>query len=265
MIPTTSLEPLLAIAQELADAADEISLARWRAHDLRVDTKPDLSPVTEADQAIERLIRDRVARDLPDHHVVGEEYGGDLAAADEWRWIVDPIDGTKAFVRGNETWATLIALQHRGETVVAVASAAALRERFHAIAGGGAFLNGRRISCSAIDNLGEALIAHTSIAGFIRVGLDTQLRGLARQCWEATGLGNAMSHLAVARGSADIGWTSRANVWDYASLSLIVREAGGRFLDRSADGPLGGTGLSANPRLFDRVMAQTGLQFPEGA
>ena len=244
---------------ELADAADLVSMDRWRAHDLRVDRKPDLSPVTEADQAIERQIRERVQRDRPGHSVIGEEYGLHDAGG-EWRWVIDPIDGTRSFVRGNETWASLIALQHAGTTLVAVASAPALRLRFHAVRGEGAFMNNRRIHVSEISSVEEALLTHTSLNGFVRVGIGPPLLTLAGRCWDARGLGNSMSHLSVARGTADIGWTARANLWDFAALALIVEEAGGRFTDRSGDNAdLGGTGISSNGLLHDAVLEAAGL------
>jgi len=245
----------------MADEADRISMERFRAHDLQIDTKPDMSPVTEADRAIERGVRDRLLRERPGHAVMGEEFGlhGDNDA--EWRWVIDPIDGTRSFVRGNETWATLIALQRDGETQVAVASAPALRLRYHATRGDGAYLNGRRIHVSQISAIEDAFITHTSIPGFVRVGLAGRLVHLAGRCWDARGLGNSMSHLAVARGTADIGWTSRANSWDFAALALIVEEAGGRFTDRSADDPqLGGTGISTNGLLHELVLEAAGME-----
>ncbi|MBV8195649.1 MAG: histidinol-phosphatase [Candidatus Dormibacteraeota bacterium] len=248
----------LELALHLADSADRVSMDRFRAHDLQIDRKPDLSPVTEADRAIEQAFRDEVRRARPDHAVVGEEFGATGDA--RWRWVIDPIDGTRSFVRGMETWATLIALQDAGSTMVAVASAPALRLRFHAVRGEGAFLNDHRIHVSEISRVEEALITHTSIPGFARVGLADRLVRLAARCWDARGLGNSMSHLSVARGTADIGWTSRANLWDFAALSLIVEEAGGRFTDRSADDAhLGGTGISSNAVLHDLVLQAAGL------
>lgn len=248
----------LALAMDLADAADRISMDRWRAHDLRIDRKPDLSPVTEADQAIEHEFRERVQRDRPGHAIIGEEYG--RIEGGDWRWVVDPIDGTRSFVRGNETWATLIALQHAGTTQVAIASAPALRLRFHAVRGQGSYMNGRRIHVSEISSVDEALLTHSSLNGFVHVGLGPRITKLADQCWDARGLGNSMSHLAVARGTADMGWTARANVWDFAALALIVEEAGGRFTDRSGDDPkLGGTGISSNGLLHEAALAAAGL------
>jgi histidinol-phosphatase len=255
----------LALALEVADVADGISMERFRAHDLVIDAKPDLSPVTEADRAIETYVRERIGTERPSHSIIGEEFGvaGDRNAT--WRWVIDPIDGTRSFVRGNETWAILIALQRDGESVVGVASAPAMRLRFHATLGGGAFLNGRRIHVSKIAEISEALITHTAIRGFVITKQAERLVALAARCWDARGVGNSMSHLGVARGTADIGWTSRANLWDYAALKLIVTEAGGRFTDRSADDPvLGGTGISSNGLLHDLVLEAAGYpaQYP---
>jgi histidinol-phosphatase len=248
----------LDLANELADIADAVSMRYFRSLDLVVNTKPDLTPVTQADHEIERSIRDLVATRRPAHRIVGEEFGGDVGAVSGWRWVIDPIDGTKSFVRGNETWGTLIALQHEGTSMVAVASTPAFGHRYAAVRGGGATIDGRSVHVSAVDSIEQAMIAHTSVSGFVRAGMEAELVRIARRCWDARGLGNVLSHLAVARGTADIGWTARAAVWDYAALSLIVEEAGGRFLDRSGDGPLGGTGLSTNGILHEQVLAFTG-------
>lgn len=250
----------LALAQELADIADQRSMGSFRSRTLEVVAKADLTPVTAADRAIEQSISQHVAAQRPGHAVMGEEFGlvGDRAAA--WRWIVDPIDGTRSFVRGNETWATLIALQHEGATVVAVASMPALGQRYHATRGGGAAMNGAPIHVSQVSELSDALITHTSIPGFVRTHLAERLLNLAGRCWDARGMGNSMSHLAVARGTADIGWTSRANIWDFAALALIVEEAGGTFTDRSRDDPvLGGTGISTNGLLHELALKAAGL------
>jgi histidinol-phosphatase len=256
----------LALALELADVADGIAMERFRAHDLKIDAKPDLSPVTEADRAIETYIHERLAAERPEHAIIGEEFGvvGDRNAT--WRWVVDPIDGTRSFVRGNETWATLIALQRNGESVVGVASAPAMGLRFHATQGGGSFLNGRRIHVSRISDMSEALINHTAIRGFVITHQAERLVALATRCWDARGVGNSMSHLAVARGTADIGWTSRAHLWDYAALKLVVSEAGGCFTDRSGDDPvLGGTGISSNGLLHDLVLEAAGYPTKESS
>ncbi|MBV9101049.1 MAG: histidinol-phosphatase [Candidatus Dormibacteraeota bacterium] len=250
----------LALAQELADIADGWSMGSFRSRTLEVVAKADLTPVTAADRAIERTIAEHLAAHRPDHAMMGEEFGLQGDAGAPWRWVIDPIDGTRSFVRGNETWATLIALQHEGETVVAVASMPALGQRYHASRGAGAAMNGAPIHVSEVSVLSDALITHTSIPGFVHTNLAERLLKLAGQCWDARGMGNSMSHLAVARGSADIGWTSRANVWDFAALALIVREAGGMFTDRSADDArLGGTGISSNGLLHDLALHAAGL------
>ena len=250
----------LALALEFADIADAISMEYFRSHRLDVRTKPDLTPVTAADSAIELAIREQLGRVHPDHGVLGEEFGDDSRNGSPWRWVIDPIDGTKNYSRGNETWATLIALQHERRTVVAVASLPALQQRYFATRGGGSFFNDSRIRVSRIHEIGEALITHTGLPGFVRTHLDERLAALAGRCWDARSVGNSLTHLFVARGSADIGWTSRANVWDFAALSLIVEEAGGRFTDRSDDHPrLGGTGVSSNGLLHDRALAAAGL------
>ncbi|MBJ7609038.1 MAG: histidinol-phosphatase [Candidatus Dormibacteraeota bacterium] len=257
-LPVAALEEELAFANGLADIADSISMERFRALDLVVTTKPDLTPVTEVDHAIELAIRDLVAQSRVEHTVVGEEFGGDLSDRREWRWVIDPIDGTRSFVRGNETWGTLIALQRDGETMVAVASTPAFGHRYSAVRGAGATVDGRPLHVSRVNAVDEAMIAHSSVSGFARVGMADDLVDLASRCGDARGLGNTLSHLSVARGTADIGWTARANLWDYAALSLIVEESGGRFLDRSGDGVLGGTGLSTNGLLHARVLQLTG-------
>ncbi|MGO8687287.1 MAG: inositol monophosphatase family protein [Candidatus Dormibacteria bacterium] len=254
------MNPDLQFAQELADMADAIAMSRWRSLDLRVERKPDLTEVTEADRRIEELIRERVAIQRPSERVVGEEYGGDFADLSGARWVVDPIDGTRSFIRGYETWACLIALQHEGSTVVAVASVPALGQRYAAARGEGATVNGEAIHVSSIDRVDAAMLAHTSVSGFVRVGIDERLRSLAGRCWDSRSMGNALSHLSVARGTADIGWSARANLWDFAALALIVEEAGGRFTDRSGDSPVGGAGVSSNGLLHELALEAAGVE-----
>ncbi len=250
----------LALALEFADVADSISMEHFRSHRLDVQTKADLTPVTAADRGIERMIRDRLTVARPDHTVLGEEFGADANAGAEWRWVIDPIDGTKNYVRGNGTWATLIALQHRSATVLAVASLPAMQQRYVATRGGGSYFNDSRIHVSAVSDLSQALITHTGLPGFVRTNLVERLRDLAAHAWDARGVGNSLTHLFVARGSADIGWTARANVWDFAALALIVDEAGGRFTDRSSDDPrLGGTGISSNGLLHQQALRAAGF------
>lgn len=258
-VPLPPVNADLLLAQQLADLADGISMERFRSLDLRVERKPDLTEVTEADRRIEQLIRDELSRLRPQERVVGEEFGGDLQNTSGGRWIIDPIDGTRSFIRGYETWASLLALQRDGRTVAAVASVPAMGMRFAAALGEGATVNGVPIQVSAVDRVEAAMLGHTSVSGFVRVGVDAQLRSLAGRCWDSRSMGNALSHLAVARGTADIGWSARANLWDFAALALIVEEAGGRFTDRSADSPVGGPGISSNGILHALALEAAGI------
>ena len=254
------MNPDLRFAHELAELADAVSMSRFRTLDMRVERKPDRTEVTEADRQIEEQIRAHVHRHRSSERVVGEEFGGDVADTSGRRWIVDPIDGTRSFIRGYETWASLIALQQDGVTVCAVASVPALGQRFAAARGEGATANGLPIRVSAIDRVETAMLAHTGVSGFVRVGIDDRLRTLAGRCWDSRSMGNSLSHLSVARGSADIGWSARANLWDFAALALIVEEAGGRFTDRSADSPVGGAGVSSNGLLHDLALEAAGVR-----
>jgi len=235
-------------------------MSLYRSRSLRVERKADRTEVTQADREIEEQIREQVQRRRGSERVVGEEFGGDISDTPGARWIVDPIDGTRSFIRGYETWASLIALQHDGVTVCAVASVPARGERYAAARGEGATANGTPIRVSAVDRVESAMLAHTSISGFVRVGIDDRLRALAGRCWDSRGMGNALSHLSVARGHADIGWSARANIWDFAALALIVEEAGGRFTDRSADSPVGGAGISSNGLLHTLALEAAGVR-----
>jgi histidinol-phosphatase len=250
----------LRFAHDLADMADAIAMSLWRSRDLQVERKLDLTEVTQADRQIEERIREHVRLHRPGDRVVGEEFGGDIADTAGARWVVDPIDGTRSFIRGYETWASLIALQHDGVTVCAVASVPALGQRYAAARGAGATAGGRPLHVSAVDRVEAAMLAHTSVAGFVRVGMDGRLLALAGRCWDSRGMGNSLSHLSVARGTADVGWSARANLWDFAALALIVEEAGGRFTDRSADSPVGGAGISSNGLLHELALEAAGVR-----
>jgi len=251
-------EQALALALELADEADHMTMARFRASDLKVETKPDLTPVTEADRAVERALRDRLAS-YPGHVVLGEEFGfdpGDGSA--EYRWIIDPIDGTKSYVRGVPIWATLIGVERVGELVVGVASAPALGMRWWAGRGMGAFRDGDRISVSSVGALDDAQIsfAWDTSERFHADGIGEKLVALGHRCWRTRGIGDFWQHLLVAEGSFDIAIDPIVGTWDIAALIPIVEEAGGRWSDVD-----GGTGIEAssfvctNGRLHDAVLA----------
>ncbi|MBO0872893.1 MAG: histidinol-phosphatase [Pseudonocardia sp.] len=250
----------------MADAADAITLARFRAADLRVSRKPDRTPVTDADTATEDALRARLARQRPDDVVLGEERGG--SGATGRGWVIDPIDGTKNYSRGVPVWATLIALTEGGRPVVGVVSAPALGRRWWASAGGGAHAadNGgtreggvRRISVSGVSELADASLSTTELSTWDERGhLDRYLE-LASRCWMVRAWGDFWQHMLVAEGAIDIGIDGEANAWDLAPVQLIVTEAGGRFTDLDGrDRFDGGSGLSSNGRLHDTALAILG-------
>jgi histidinol-phosphatase len=239
----------LRYALDLADAADALTLPRFRATDLRVETKPDLTPVTDADRAVERMMRERIARDRPGEGVLGEEEGDDGGSV---RWIVDPIDGTKNFSRGIPVWASLVALERDGRVVCGVASAPALGHRWWAARGEGAFRDGERIEVSRIASLEEATVS------FSRSGLDDpKLLDLARRAWHAQPFSDFWAHLLVAEGAVEISVEHSMSTWDNAALQVIVEEAGGRFSDLRGEARIdGGSGVSTNGLLHDFVLEE---------
>jgi histidinol-phosphatase len=224
------LDDDLAFALSLADDADTISMARFRAADLKVETKPDLTPVSEADRLVESTLRARIARERPDEAVLGEEEGG--ADGDTAGWILDPIDGTRNYTRGIPIWATLIAFEDR----VAVVSAPALGRRWWAVRGGGAFADGKPIHVSAIDRLEDATLLYA---------LDRPVPDRAWDAWHLRGFGDFWAHMLVAEGAAEVAVDALGlAVWDTAPLGVILEEAGGRFDDPvSSNGRLDLSGL----------------------
>ena len=244
----------LAFALELADLADAITTERFQADDLAVETKPDLSPVTEADRAVEQALRKRIGEERPGHSVVGEEFGADQPGTA--RWILDPIDGTKNYVRGLPVWASLIALERDGRVEVGVASAPALHRRWWAARGQGSFVNGRRIHVSRIADLGDAVLSYASLTSWEQHGMGQEFLALARACWRTRGFGDFWSHMLVAEGVVDLAVEPEVEVWDLAAPQVIVEEAGGRFTDLGGTPtPAGGSSVSTNGLLHDRVLA----------
>jgi histidinol-phosphatase len=204
----------------LADAADAITLARFRAHDLYVETKPDATPVSEADRAAEEALRSLIAASGRGEGVLGEEFGD---ASGETTWIVDPIDGTKNYVRGIPVWATLLALRRGDDLVAAVISAPALGRRWWAARGEGAFANGVRCRVSGVARVEDAVVSRTSGHGMPAGGAD-----LAARAYADRGFGDFWQHCLVAEGAVDIACDSILKLWDYAAVQLLVEEAGGR-------------------------------------
>jgi histidinol-phosphatase len=240
------MSPDLSLALGLADLADDISLSRFRAHDLLVETKPDLSPVTEADTAVEQTVRMRLAADRPADGILGEEYG-DKGGSDR-RWIIDPIDGTRNYSRGIPVWATLVALEENGVLQVGVVSAPALGRRWWAERGTGAFADGTQIRVSGVAAIEDAILCFA---------VEQQLPPIASRCWHARGFGDFWAHMLVAEGAADgaidaIG----VSVWDLAAVRIIVEEAGGRFTDQSGVARIdGNSAVSSNGLLHDELLA----------
>jgi len=253
-VSNADLESDLALAHELADAADAVTTARFRAHDLAVDTKPDLTPVTEADRRAEELLTEHIARARPGDAVVGEEFGAS-GAGDRW-WIVDPIDGTKNYVRGVPVWATLIGLEVAGELVAGVVSAPALGRRWWAARGSGAFADGERIRVSAVHDLADAHLCYSDTTGWDDFGRGDEFRALMRRCWRTRGFGDFWGHMLVAEGAADAMGEPILALWDVAALVPIVEEAGGRLTDLTGAGWTDGApAVTTNGLLHDAVLA----------
>jgi histidinol-phosphatase len=219
----------LTLALKLADQADIISMNRFRALDLRVDAKPDSTPVTEADQAVEQYIRDELMSACPNDGVIGEEQT-DTGLEANRQWIIDPIDGTKNYVRGVPVWATLIALQENGEIKLGVVSAPALGRRWWAVAGGGAFTKDvdgsvRPIHVSDVHQLSDASLSYSDAVGW--AGFESALSDLQNATWRSRAYGDFWSHVMVAEGVVDIAVEPELSVWDMAAFIAIVQEAGG--------------------------------------
>ncbi|MFT4086539.1 MAG: histidinol-phosphatase [Gordonia sp. (in: high G+C Gram-positive bacteria)] len=250
----------LSLARALADAADDLTLARFGALDLQVDSKPDLTPVSDADLACERLLRDRLAVERPGDAVLGEEFGGDAVLTGR-QWVIDPIDGTKNFVRGVPVWATLIALLEDGVPTVGVVSAPALKRRWWAATGLGAFATfddhaPHPIRVSAVGELASSSLAFSSLSGWADRGVREQFIALTDEVWRVRGYGDFLNYCLVAEGSVDVTAEPEVSLWDLAPLDVLVREAGGRFTDLEArPGPAGGSAVASNGLLHDAVLS----------
>ena len=214
------MHPDLELALRLADAADAVSLPRFRALDLRVETKPDLTPVTDADRAVEHELLELLERERPDDGVLGEEHGVREGGANGRRWILDPIDGTRNFLRGIPVWATLVALEEQGAPTVGVASAPALGRRWWARRGDGAFADAAGVRVSEVARLEDAVVAYAAA--------DARTMPLATAAWHARGFGDFWQHVLVAEGSVDVAVDQAVAPWDVAAVQVIVEEAGGR-------------------------------------
>ena len=245
----------LDLAIRLADIADEISLKRYQALDLVVETKPDLSPVTDADKAVESAIRNEISKVRADDLVVGEEFGSPDSLAGKYYWVIDPIDGTKNYLRGVPTWATLIGLiDPTGEVVVGVVSAPALARRWWAAKDLGAktqFKSGvgvgeiSELKVSKVSKLNDASISYSDLVGWGE--RKDKFVALQEKVWRTRGHGDFWSHMLVAEGAVDVAVEPSLSLWDMAALDVIVREAGGKFTNLDGkDGPHGASAISSN-------------------
>ena len=253
MLRSASVHADLILALSLADAADSITTSHFRSASLAVRTKDDRSPVSEADEQAERALRDRLLRDRPDDGVVGEEFGTSGTSAR--RWIIDPIDGTRNYVRGVPVYGTLIALEERGQVVVGVVSAPALGRRWWASRGDGAFCNGNRLRVSGVSTIEESFIGYDSVTDFDAPGLASQFSSLLRACDRSRGFGDFWAHMLVAEGAIDAAIEPKVAFWDMAAVQVIVEEAGGRFSTLSGESTAdGGSGVSTNGLIHDRVL-----------
>jgi histidinol-phosphatase len=256
----------LALAHVLADTADSISMARFRAVDLHVEAKPDLTPVSDADTAVERAIRGTLARARPRDGVLGEEFGAVEAAAGPGsrRWVIDPIDGTKNFVRGVPIWGTLIALMEGDAPVAGLVSAPALGRRWWAATGHGAYA-GRHtaaatpIKVSGVRRLADASFCYSSLNGWESGGRLGPMLDIIRQAWRSRAYGDFYGYMLVAEGAVDAMVEPELSLWDVAALVPIVTEAGGSFTDLAGKpAPGDGSAVASNGRLHDDLLDRLG-------
>jgi histidinol-phosphatase len=257
--PRPTLADDLALALRLADAADAISLARFRSGSLEISTKPDATHVTDADLAVERALRTILADERPADGILGEEYG--TAGSTERQWILDPIDGTANFLRGVPNWATLISLAVDGTPVVGVASAPAFGKRWWAAEGSGAWLAEnstppRSLQVSGVKKLEDASLSFQSIAQWDDAGYLDELIGLTRAVWRDRAYGDMWSYGLLAEGLIDIVGEFDVKEYDIAPFVILIREAGGRFsaIDGS-DSIAARSSLATNGLLHDAVLA----------
>jgi histidinol-phosphatase len=229
----------LELAMRMADAADAISLERFRAQDLKVETKPDASPVTDADRAVELELKRMLAAERPDDAIIGEEFGN--SGSSNRTWIIDPIDGTANFMRGVPVWGALIALAIDGKPTVGVVSAPALGRRWWAAPGVGAHTRdvdgtSRSLGVSGVSELQHASLSYNNLQLWDRAGYLSQLVELSRKVWRTRAYGDFFSYMLLAEGSVDIVAEHDLKIYDIAALVPIVEQAGGQLT--AIDGPL---------------------------
>ncbi len=251
----------LQLALTIADHADAVTRSRFLALDLKVDDKPDLTPVTDADLAVEEKIRSVLASERPRDAILGEEFGGHPVVEGR-QWVIDPIDGTKNFVRGVPVWATLISLLDDGVPVVGVVSAPALNRRWWAARSTGAWTSydggaARAISTSSVRDLAASSLSFSSLTGWKELGIRDRFIDLTDEIWRVRGYGDFLSYCLLAEGTVDIAAEPEVSLWDLAPLDVLVREAGGTFTSLDGvPGPHGGSAVATNGLLHDEVLTR---------
>jgi histidinol-phosphatase len=254
----TAYDDDLRLAHVLADTADSLTMSRFRAQDLVVETKPDLTPVSDADKRVEEAIRSTLARARPRDAVHGEEMPD--TGHGPRRWVLDPIDGTKNFVRGVPVWATLIALMDGDEVGAGLVSAPALGRRWWAGSGSGAYTgkslsSASRMQVSRVDQLADASLSYSSLSGWRDLGREESFLDLTREVWRTRAFGDFWSYMLVAEGAVDLAAEPQVALHDLAAPAIVVTEAGGRFTSLEGDdGPAGGTAVATNGLLHDEVL-----------
>jgi histidinol-phosphatase len=216
-------------AVEAAKQAGQLALGYFD-HDLRVEWKKDLSPVTVADREAEALLRTTLLKHFPQDGFLGEETG-DHPGTSGFRWVIDPIDGTRSFVRAIPIWATMVGLEYRGEQIAGVVEVPALRQTYRALRGDGAYRDERRLCVSKVNHLGEALLCYSSISWFLKAGKQDAFLNLVRRTQRQRGFGDFYGFVLVAQGSCEVMLEHGVHVWDVAPIRPIIEEAGGRFSD----------------------------------
>jgi histidinol-phosphatase len=245
-------EQELAFAHELADRAGEMALSYFR-HDPRIDWKPDATPVTEADLAVEAMIREELGLRFPDDAIRGEE--GGIAGSSERMWIVDPIDGTRNFAAGIQIWANLLSLKVSGEYVMGLANAPALGERYAAVRGEGATWNGEPMHVSDVAATTEGMVVFGDVELWSGTPQHERFLDLIGGARRNRGFGDFWGHVLVARGAAEVMIESELWEWDFAPLVVIVTEAGGRVTQVDGSPPVhGGSLVSSNGLVHDAVL-----------
>lgn len=257
----------LSLAHVLADTADSISMARFRALDLHVESKPDLTPVSDADTAVERALRATLSRSRPRDGVLGEEFGSTGPTGGR-QWVIDPIDGTKNYVRGVPIWATLIALLEDNLPVVGLVSAPALSRRWWAATGHGAYAGrhttaAQRIRVSAVSEFSDASFCFSDLRGWEETGRLTPMLDIMRQTWRNRAYGDFYGYMLVAEGSVEAMVEPELSLWDLAALMPIVTEAGGTITDLAGRiDPDGGSAVATNGLLHADLLARLAPEAP---